>query len=147
MTFDDADYMYARLYMQTETHDRSRLEYLPYLESVIAFFEQRSIEVVGREFPQVLLIHASQLNADLMPELIAMFRRRGYAFVTLDQALEDPAYQLSESYVGRGGFSWIHRWSQHKRLPDRAEPDPPAWVQNGFEAATVVPSSKQGDPQ
>jgi len=50
------------------------------MESIFAFFEARSKEVVGREFPQTLLIHASQLNADTMPELLAMMRRRGYQF-------------------------------------------------------------------
>jgi len=137
VTFDDADYMYARLYTDPATRERARREYVPYMESVVAFFEKRSVEVVGREFPQVLLIHASQLNADAMPDLLAMFRRRGYAFVTLDEALKDPAYRLPESYVGRGGFSWIHRWSRHKGLPNRGEPDPPEWVQKGFEAATA----------
>lgn len=134
VTFDDADYMYARLYLQAATRERVRREYVPYMESVVAFFEQRSVEVVGREIAQVLLIHASQLNADLMPELLAMFRRRGYAFVTLKEALKDPAYSLPESYVGRGGFSWIHRWSRHNGMPNRGEPEPPEWVQKGFEA-------------
>lgn len=133
VTFDTADYMYAKLYLRDATHERARREYVPYLESVVAFFEQRSVEVVGREFPQVLLIHASQLNADLMHELLAMFRRRGYTFVTLDEALKDPAYRVPESYVGRGGFSWIHRWSRHKGMPNRGEPEPPEWVQRGFE--------------
>lgn len=137
VTFDDADYMYARLYTQEATRERARREYVPYMESVIAFFEQRSIDVFGREIPQVLLIHASQLNADAMPELLAMFRKRGYTFVTLDEALRDAAYHVPESYVGRGGFSWIHRWSRHRGMPNRGEPDPPEWVQKGFEAATA----------
>ena len=55
------------------------------MESVVAFFEQRSVEVLGREFPQILLIHASQLNADLMPDLLRMFQRRGYTFVSLER--------------------------------------------------------------
>ena len=72
------------------------------MESIVAFFEARSIEVVGREFPQVLLLHANQLNADLMPDLLAMFRRRGYTFVSLDRALADEAYRLPDDYAGRG---------------------------------------------
>ena len=68
--------------------EQVRREYIPYMESVVAFFEQRSLEVLGHEPPQILLMHASQLNADLMPELLAMFRRRGYHFVTLSQALQ-----------------------------------------------------------
>jgi len=132
VTLDDADYEFAALYTRPEFRDRVMKEYVPYMESVVAFFEQRSVEVVGHEIPQILLIHASQLNADLMPELLAMFKKRGYSFVTLRQALADPAYSLPESYVGRGGFSWIHRWSQTKGLPNKGEPDPPAWVEKSY---------------
>jgi peptidoglycan/xylan/chitin deacetylase (PgdA/CDA1 family) len=129
VTLDDADYQFAALYTRPEYRERVRAAYVPYMESIVAFFEARSIEVVGREFPQVLLIHANQLNADLMPDLLAMFRRRGYTFVTLERALEDEAYRLPDDYAGRGGFSWIHRWSRTKGMPPKGEPDPPPWVQ------------------
>lgn len=58
--------------------------------------------------------------------------RRGYTFVTLDEALVDDVYRLPEEYVGRGGFSWIHRWTRTKGLPITAEPEPPAWVTEGW---------------
>jgi peptidoglycan-N-acetylglucosamine deacetylase len=135
VTLDDSDYEYARLYNEPVYRDGVKQEYVPYMESIVAFFEQRSVEVVGREIPQTLLIHASQMNADLMPELLAMFRRRGYRFVTLDEALADDAYRLPEEYVGRGGFSWIHRWSMTKGMAGKGEPDPPRWVEDGFAAA------------
>lgn len=133
VTLDNADYMFAALYMRPEYRERVRQEYLPYMESIVAFFEARAIEVVGREIPQVLLLHANQLNADLMPELLAMFRRRGYDFVSLDEALADEAYALPDEYVGPGGFSWIHRWSMTKGLAPKGEPEPPDWVREGFE--------------
>ena len=128
VTLDNADYMYAALYTRSEHRERVRTEYIPYMESVVEFFERRSVEVAGREFPQVLLIHANALNADLMPDLLDMFRRRGYDFVTLETALADAAYRLPEEYVGRSGFSWIHRWSMTKGMRNKGEPDPPAWV-------------------
>lgn len=131
VTFDDSDYMFARAYTDPAMREQVKREYIPYMESVVAFFEGRSMEVVGREFPQILLIHASQMNADMMPELLAMFRRRGYAFVSLDQALRDEAYRLPENYVGKGGFSWIHRWAITKGLKfDHGEPDEPQWVRD-----------------
>lgn len=132
VTLDDADYEFARLYTRPELKDRVRREYVPYMESIVVFFEQRSVEVVGREFPQTLLIHASQLNADEMPRLLAMFRKRGYTFVSLEEALQDPAYKLPERFAGRGGVSWIHRWAQAKGMPWRSEPDPPEWVRKSF---------------
>src|SRR5262245_19631145 len=128
VTLDNADYMFAALYTIPKYRERVREAYVPYMESVVASFEAAAVAVAGREFPQILLIHANELNADLMPELLAMFRRRGYTFVTLDEALADDVYRLPEDYVGRGGFSWIHRWTRTKGLPLTPEPNPPAWV-------------------
>jgi len=136
VTLDDSDYEFAALYTKPAYRERVRREYLPYMESIVSFFEQRSLEVVGREIPQILLIHASQLNADLMPELLAMLRRRGYTFVSLNQALADNAYRLPEEYVGTGGFSWIHRWSKTKGMPPKGEPEPPQWVGDAMAAAS-----------
>jgi len=133
VTLDDADYMYAAVYMKPALRERARREYIPYMESVVEFFERRSVEVVGYEMPQILLIHANQLNADLIPELLDMFRCRGYHFVSLSRALEDPAYRLPEEYVGKNGFSWIHRWSKTKGMPGKGEPDPPEWVTKSWE--------------
>lgn len=135
VTLDDADYAFAVLYQKPEFRERVRREYVPYMESVVKFFERRSVEVTGHEISQILLIHASQMNADLMPELLAMFRRRGYTFVTLARALEDPAYQLPENYVGRDGISWINRWSKSKGMAPQGEPDPAEWVQKAYAAA------------
>ena len=132
VTIDNADYLYAAVYTRPAHRDRVRREYVAYMESVVAFFEQRAVEVAGKEFPQILLLHANQLNADLMPDLLAMFRRRGYGFVSLEQALADSAYAMADGYAGRGGFSWIHRWSQTRGLPPKGEPEPPPWLQEAM---------------
>jgi peptidoglycan/xylan/chitin deacetylase (PgdA/CDA1 family) len=136
VTFDDDDYEFAALYTKSQFRGRVRKEYVPYMESVVAAFERGSVALAGREFPKILLIHASQMNADLMPELLAMLRRRGYTFVTLDRALADPVYRLPDEYVGTGGFSWIHRWAKSKGIKTTPEPEPPAWVRNAFDAAS-----------
>lgn len=134
VTLDDSDYMFAIVYAKALTAGDSekakqvRELYLAYMESIFAFFEARSVEVTGHEIRQILLIHASQLNADAMPDLLAMMRRRGYTFVSLKRALEDPAYALPETYVGPGGFSWIHRWSMTKGMKPKGEPDEPEWI-------------------
>lgn len=134
VTLDDSDWMFAAIYGDALRRKDAALAlkvkqaYVPYMESVVAFFEARSKEVVGREIAQTLLIHASQLNADSMPDLLAMFRRRGYRFVSLEDALRDDAYQLKENYTGKGGFSWIHRWSRYLGMPNKGEPNEPRWI-------------------
>ena len=137
VTLDNSDYMFAAVYGPALAADpplaaRVKLAYLAYMESIFAFFEARSKEVVGREFPQTLLIHASQLNADAMPELLAMMRGRGYQFVSLEMALRDEAYRLPDEYYGPGGFSWLHRWSITKGMTPKGEPNEPAWIQDAY---------------
>ncbi len=132
VTFDNADYLFAAAYTKTKFRDRVRQQYVPYMKSIAAFFEQRSIEVFGREIPQILMLHANQMNADLMPDLLAMYRARGYSFVSLQEALKDDAYRSPENYIGTKGLSWIHRWSSAKGMPEKLEPDQPAWVPNPY---------------
>jgi peptidoglycan-N-acetylglucosamine deacetylase len=139
VTIDTDDYLFAREYTSSGYKARVRRDYVPYMESLAAFFERRSVDVVGREIPQILLIHASQMNADLMPDLLAMFRQRGYTFISLDQALRDPAYRLPDRFVGKGGISWIHRWGQTKGMPMQGEPEAPKWVYDGWRTAAEDP--------
>lgn len=135
VTFDNSDWMFAFVFANgpPAMAQKVREAYVPYMESVIEFFEGRSVEVVGREFPQVLLIHANLLNAEKLPDILGMLKRRGYRFVDLETALKDPAYSLPDEYAGKGGFSWIHRWSRTKGMPNKGEPDEPAWLRAEYE--------------
>jgi peptidoglycan/xylan/chitin deacetylase (PgdA/CDA1 family) len=138
VTLDNSDWMFAAIYADALARKDTALEqqvrrgYVPYMESIFAFFEARGREVAGHDFPQILLIHASRLNADLMPELLAMMRRRGYRFVPLGEALRDDAYRLPDGYTGTGGFSWIHRWSRAMGMKPKGEPDEPKWVTEAY---------------
>ncbi len=135
VTLDNSDYMFASAYLKPSFAERVKREYVPYLESVVAFFEERSKEVAGRDFPQIMLLHANELNSWMMPQILDMFARRGYHFVSLEEAMRDSVYQLPEAYVGKGGFSWIHRWSMTKGMTAKGEPDEPDWVRAAFRPA------------
>ena len=81
----------------------------------------------------VLLLHANELNADHVGTLFDRLRQRGYHFVPLSKALEDPAYSSADRYVGRWGNSWMHHWEQAMGRPRTGAPDPPAWVSEAYE--------------
>ena len=89
--------------------------------------------IVGRELPQVLLIHASRLNAETFDALATGLERRGYRMVPLDLALEDSAYAtLPDRYTGPGGITWLHRWALTRGMPGSTfagEPEVPRWVE------------------
>ncbi len=88
--------------------------------------------MLGYALPQVWLMHANELNAATFAELVAATRRRGYRFVSLEEALRDPAYARgTEGYDGRYGPSWLHRWAMAEKKPKAYygnEPAVPQWV-------------------
>jgi len=134
VTFDNCDWLFANVYAAAlergdeATLKRVRAEYVPYLESTVEFFEKQARQITGRDISHILLLHANRLNADFLPDVLAMFRRRGYRFVTLDEAMTDAAYQLPNTYAGRNGISIIRRWAMSQGLPDAVEPADPAWL-------------------
>ncbi|MDQ5839419.1 MAG: polysaccharide deacetylase family protein, partial [Acidobacteriota bacterium] len=123
VTVDNMDWLFSHAYIEAlrrddeQTAARIRAEYVPYMEHMFEFSENYSREVTGREIPQVLMLTAGALNADSFDDLAAMLKRRGYTFVTMEQATADEAYSLPDNYTGLHGDSWIARWAVTKGLP------------------------------
>ncbi|MCA1615112.1 MAG: polysaccharide deacetylase family protein [Acidobacteria bacterium] len=139
VTIDNADYIFADVYLRAkkrgdaETAKRVADAYVPYMESAFEHFERLSSETFGREIKHVLLLHANEINADRFDELAAMMKRRGYTFVTLEEALKDPAY-LEPDALYKNGISWLHRWRMAKGLPVKWEPEVPKFLGELYKA-------------
>jgi len=129
VTLDSDEFLYNNAYAAAlGAHDtghaaRIAAAYIQFMDSIVAFYEKRTVEVVGHPIPHVLLLHVSSLNADHLDDLLKMFERRGYRFVTIEEAMRDPAYSLRDGYAGKRGLSWIHRWGLAKGMPIVWEPD------------------------
>lgn len=137
VTIDNSDWLFAAVYAdagkRSEAEARQvRERYIAYMEEMFAFWERAAVEVTGGEIPQVLLIHANQLNADAMPELLAMMKRRGYKFIPLEKALRHRAYRLTDGYTGQWGISWIRRWAVAKGMKLKGEPEEPKEIMDLF---------------
>ncbi|MDQ6801484.1 MAG: polysaccharide deacetylase family protein [Acidobacteriota bacterium] len=134
VTLDNSDWVFAHAYAgaldrkDAAFAGRVAKAYVPYMESTLTFLEKRTREVVGRPIAHILLLHMNALNADMLDDLLRLFERRGYRFITVDEALRDPAYALPDGYAGPNGISWIHRWGVAKGMPIILEPDEPAWL-------------------
>ena len=135
VTIDNAEWIFARAYLEAaERGDRTAAEriaheYVSYMERKTDYWERQSVELFGREIPQILLVHANRLNADHFAQVADMLVRRGYAFTTLSRAVQDEAYSSTDEFTGAGGISWLHRWALSgtgKVLPD--EPRTPEFV-------------------
>lgn len=141
VTIDNNDWMFAAVYRKAEAAGDEALKtrigeaYVAHMTTVLDFFEPYSAELTGgREPAQVLLLHANSLNRDWYPKIHALYRARGYRFVSLDQALKDPIYARPDSYVRKAGISWLHRWTFTEGRKIRWEPEPPEWIVKAYEA-------------
>lgn len=135
VTIDNVDWMFGDVYRKAEQLNDPALKarvadaYVAYMATVLDFFEPYSAEITGgREPAQVLLLHANTLNRDHYPRIHALYLARGYRFVPLETALEDPIYGHADTYVRANGISWLHRWTKTDGRPIRWEPEPPAWI-------------------
>ncbi len=129
-TIDNDDWFFAKTYDEAatkgdeETQVKIREAYLAYMQQMFGFYEKYSLDLFGREIPQVLLLTPSRLNVDCFPQLVEMIRLRGYRFVTMDEATADPAFQAADTYTGVTGISWLQRWGISRGWEWREEPRP-----------------------
>jgi len=117
VTIDNEDYLFALAYNRASVVDDTTLmrgigrDYIDYMEKKLHFYERQSVALFGRNIPQILLIHASLLNAVYLDALASMYTRNGYEFVDMDTALRDEAYNREVTCYGKWGISWIDRWA------------------------------------
>ncbi len=136
VTIDNADWIFARAYDNAfDKNDKNLMKrigaaYLPYLESKMDYWERQSFKLFNREIKQILLLHANFINSDYFDDIAKMLEKRGYKFITLEEALKDESYKLPDTFNKRAGISWLHRWALAKGretiLPD--EPKTPDFV-------------------
>lgn len=136
VTIDADDWEFAEPYDDAiARHDEARRlriqkQYLAYTERTVAWYQDASNALFGRQIAFVMLLHATRLNADSIDELAAILKRRKLTGVTLEEAMKDPAYRIRDPYVGHDGIDWMERWSDelHKELPWDSWQDPPAEI-------------------
>ena len=134
ITLDAWDWMYARVYEDARRRGDASLEkqlvdsYIAYTARVFDYYEKFCHDLMDYEPKQILLLHANWLEADHIDEVLDLLRKRGYHFVSLEQALSDPAYGMPDTYIGEEGTSWIDHWAISRGHPPQNTPVFPQWV-------------------
>jgi peptidoglycan/xylan/chitin deacetylase (PgdA/CDA1 family) len=140
-TIDNQDYIFNPCYLRALRNKdealarRLREAYLNFTIAATEFAERFSPEIFGHEITQTLLVHANDINADCLDEMLRRFATRGYRFVTLDEAMRDPAYQVKDTYISKFGPTWLWRWMKSKGMDTKGmkvsgtdDPEPPEWI-------------------
>jgi peptidoglycan/xylan/chitin deacetylase (PgdA/CDA1 family) len=141
VTVDYADYTFAGAYSRElrrgniETAERIKQAYLDQVDVGFHYAEKSSMELYGREIAQILLIHCNELNSVSLRDSIARMRKRGYSFISLEEAMKDEAYHRPDPFAGPGG-SWLSRTATvmgKKLTPETValRPVVPKWITDG----------------
>ncbi|WP_040669766.1 polysaccharide deacetylase family protein [Rhodanobacter fulvus] len=99
VTMSFSDYLYnepyARCVAKKDNAAIARLEtsYLAAADAAIVYSRSMSKALYGHDIPYVLLMHVGAFDARMLPRLLALYRERGFNFVTLEQAESAPFYK------------------------------------------------------
>lgn len=99
VTMSFGDYLYnepyARCVAEKNTDAIAKLEtsYLAAADAAIVYSRSMSKALYGHDIPYVLLMHVGAFDARMLPRLLALYRERGFSFVTLEKAESAPFYR------------------------------------------------------
>jgi peptidoglycan/xylan/chitin deacetylase (PgdA/CDA1 family) len=94
--------------------------YLAHVRQRAEAYRELSKRLLGREIPQVMLMHHNLLNALFLGDVIAQFKREGWTFVDPEAAFKDPVYELQPERpaVGQSLLLSIARSKGWKLMPE-----------------------------
>lgn len=143
VTIDNGEWIYARAYENAcNKNDFDLMKiigkgYVNYMMDKTKYFENQSVKLFGREIKQILLVHANMINADYFDELAEELLKHNYRFISIKEALTDTAYQSEDTFTGRGGISWLHRWSYTRNVDKSFFAGEPEVPQNILDIAEI----------
>jgi peptidoglycan-N-acetylglucosamine deacetylase len=122
VSIDASDWYYdARYASWRRMHPQAdpaafRQTYLDHLWGRAQYYDSLSRQVLGRSAHHVLLLHANRINAEFLPDVIMMFRARGWTLIAPEDAYQDPLYALKPSTLPAGESIL---WSLAREAGDR----------------------------
>jgi hypothetical protein len=79
------------------------------------FYDSLTIKIYGRKVKHIYLCHDNSINADYLPVLIEQLRNNDYAFISVDEAMQDEIYKQTDNYYKKWGISWLYRWMKNQQ--------------------------------
>ena len=131
VSMDFQDYLWNEPYARCAAkHDEAAIQqlhdtYLGTATTYIGVYRELAHRLYGHDVPYVLLMHVGAFDARMLPELIALFRKQGFGFTTLETAMADPIYRADPEVATPGGttFNEMLATVRHIAVPDAQEPE------------------------
>ena len=122
VNMDFEDYLWNAPYARCAVkHDEVAIQtlhdsYLATADAFIDVFKTLSAEAYGRDVKYVLLLHLGAFDARMLPDLLALYRRRGFSFISLPEAEQDPAYAVDPDFGVKYGGTQLDQIAAKRKL-------------------------------
>lgn len=122
VTLDWEDYLWNNAYARCAAKDDAksiewlRTSYLKTEEAYLELGKQLAMLVYGRDINHVLLLHLGAFSSTILPDALSLMQKKGFTFVTLDEAQSDPVYDGDPDVGSKYGGTLLELWIEAKKI-------------------------------
>jgi peptidoglycan-N-acetylglucosamine deacetylase len=122
VTLDWEDYLwnsaYARCAAKNDAQSIAwlKLSYLSIESSYLDLGRDLAKTVYGHDINHVLLLHLGAFSSTILPDAIDLMQKKGFAFVTLEEAESDPVYEGDPDVGSKYGGTLLELWMEAKKI-------------------------------
>ena len=122
VTLDWEDYLwnsaYARCVARNDVQSIAWLKssYLEIESSYLDLGRDLAKLVYGHDINHVLLLHLGAFSSTILPDAFDLMQKKGFTFVTLQEAESDPAYEGDPDVGSRYGGTLLELWVEAKKI-------------------------------
>jgi len=122
VTLDWEDYLWNSAYARCAAkNDAKSIEWLKssYLSVEGAYLDLgRDLAklVYGHDINHVLLLHLGAFSATILPDAFDLMQKKGFTFVTLQEAQSDPVYEGDPDVGSKYGGTLLELWIEAKKI-------------------------------
>jgi len=122
VTIDYDDWEWADAYVHcVAKHDDKTIKWL---KDHVAGSAERHLRtstanaklLFNRDITQILLIHVALFNTVTLDKILKDWRANGVQFVSLDEALSDPAYAINPNLAYEGGRTFLEQIAEARKI-------------------------------
>jgi len=122
VTLDFEDYAwnnpYARCVASSDGQSLAWLKssYLATAAEYISLGQKMAVQLYGRDIKHVLLLHMGAFDSVMLPDLLQLLKKRGFHFISLEDAESDTAYQADPGAALPHGGTSLEQFFDSRRL-------------------------------
>ena len=122
VTLDWEDYLwnsaYARCAAKNDAQSIGWLKssYLSIESSYLDLGKDLARQVYGHDINHVLVLHLGAFSSTILPDALDLMQKKGFTFVTLEEAESDPVYRGDPDVGSKYGGTLLELWMEAKKI-------------------------------